>query len=146
MSISLHNLKKSKGLHKSAKRVGRGWSSTSGKTSGRGQKGQKARSGTGGFKRLGLKRMLLATPKLRGFKSMHVKPAVVNLKTINEKFGKNELINPKILKQKGLIASSAKKVKILADGEINHAVIISGCSVSKTAAEKITAAGGTIKA
>lgn len=145
MSINLNNLKPFAGSKKAKKRVGRGLGST-GTTAGRGQKGQKARSGTGGFKKMGMRKLILSTPKLRGFKSIQKNAQVVNLSEINDKFKKGDIVSPDSLKQKKLIAKSNQKVKILADGEISVAVSFVGCAVSKAAAEKILAAGGEIKA
>jgi len=146
MSISLHNLKKSKGLKKSAKRLGRGYGSTTGTTAGRGQKGQKARSGTSGFKRMALKRTLLATLKLRGFKSLNPEIETVNIKDLALVFGKDEVVTPKSLKKKELISNPLNGAKILGQGDIDHAIVVQGCTASKSAIEKITKAGGSFKA
>ena len=145
MAITLHNLQPSKGSKKSRKRVGRGLGSK-GRTAGRGQKGQKSRSGVGGLKRLGMKKLILSMPKLRGFKSHKPKASVVNLEDIAKKFGTDEIVNPKSLVKKGLIPSNHSRVKILGDGEIETALTIKGCAVSKSAAEKIIAAKGKIDA
>ncbi|MBT4857002.1 50S ribosomal protein L15 [Candidatus Uhrbacteria bacterium] len=145
MSISLDNLTPSKGRAKGKKRLGRGLASR-GTTSGRGQKGQKSRSGSSGFKRRGLRRLILSTPKLRGFKSPHVEAETVNVGVIAENYIKDEVVSPRTLKQKGLIPTILKGAKILGEGEISITVSVKGCSVSKSAAEKITAAGGTIEA
>ena len=87
MSIGLHNLSPKAGSKKSKKRVGRGLASK-GTTAGRGQKGQKARSGTGGFKRLGMRKLLLSTPKLRGFGSMQAKKEISSIDELAKHFGK----------------------------------------------------------
>ena len=144
MPIGLHNLEKSRGVSKSKRRVGRGLGSGSGAKSGRGQKGQKSRSGASGFQRLGMRKLMLATPKLRGFKSGRAKKAVVSLESLEQAFAKNEMVTPKVLVKKGLIDSTSNGVKILGDGEITSALKIQGCAVSKSAAEKILAAGGEI--
>ena len=128
MSISLHNLKKSKGLKKSAKRLGRGYGSTTGTTAGRGQKGQKARSGTSGFKSL--------NPEIE----------TVNIKDLALVFGKDEVVTPKSLKKKELISNPLNGAKILGQGDIDHAIVVQGCTASKSAIEKITKAGGSFKA
>ena len=145
MAISLHSLTRSKGRTRSGKRLGRGLGSAKGKTGGRGQKGQKSRSGASGFQRRAMKRMLLSTPKLRGFKSQHPAVAIVNIGRLNEDFEKDALVNIATLKKCRLIASTATAVKVLGQGEINHAIVIQGCTVSQTAVEKITKAGGSIK-
>lgn len=145
MGISLDNLVPSKGRAKNKKRVGRGLASK-GTTAGRGQKGQKARSGSGGHKRRGLRRLIFSTPKLRGFKSPHDDAQAVNVAAIAQHYIKDEVVTPKTLKQKGLINDITTYVKILGDGDISVAVAVKGCSVSKSAAEKITNVGGTIEA
>ncbi|MDP2631919.1 MAG: 50S ribosomal protein L15 [Candidatus Uhrbacteria bacterium] len=144
MPLTLNNLKPSEGSKKSKKRLGRGF--TGGKTSGRGHKGQKSRSGVGGLKRLGLRSLMLATPKVRGFQSQAGKPAVVNLGGIDSAFKKDDVVSPQTLLDKKLIASKKDGVKILGDGEIRIAVKVKGCKVSKSAVEKITAAGGNVSA
>ncbi|MCH8049108.1 50S ribosomal protein L15 [Patescibacteria group bacterium] len=143
--MALHNLKSSK-PKKSKKRLGRGFGSTRGRTSGRGQKGQKARSGVGGLKRLGLRKLMFATPKLRGFKSQQPKMEIVNLRDLSEVFQKGEVVTPKALVKKKLISTARYGVKILGTGEIEGQFQIQGCAVSKSAAEKIIKAGGNIMA
>jgi len=86
MPLTLHTIKPFSGSKKKVKRVGRGLGST-GTYSGRGQKGQRARSGgRGGLKLLGMKRIILATPKLRGFKSPYPKMVAVNIGDLEKKF------------------------------------------------------------
>ncbi len=144
MAIDYHNLK---GAKKSRKqRVGRGLGSGRGTTANRGQKGQKARSGAGGHARIGMRKLILATPKLRGFKAITAKPAVVNLADLSAQFAKGGEVTPETLVEKGLIRTAKNGAKILGTGEITVAVAVSGCSVSKTASEAILKAGGTIKA
>jgi len=118
MSLALHTIKPAKGAIKKRKRVGRGNSSGRGTYSGRGLKGQKSRSGVSGLKRLGMKQMLLQTPKKRGFKSDKPKNQVVNLDLINKHFKDGERVNPKSLLRKGLIAKIKLPVKILGKGEL----------------------------
>ncbi|MFH1632317.1 MAG: 50S ribosomal protein L15 [bacterium] len=144
MPITLHNLTPAKGSRKSKKRIGRGF--TNGKTSGRGHKGQKSRSGVGGLKRLGMRKLTLSTPKVRGFKSQRPKLEVVNLKSISNFFAKDDIISPETLLKKKLISTKSDGVKILGTGEIEIAVKVKGCTVSKAAAEKILAAGGSVTA
>ncbi|MEK7105697.1 MAG: uL15 family ribosomal protein, partial [Patescibacteria group bacterium] len=87
----MHNVKSAKGSRSERKRVGRGLGST-GTYSGRGGKGQTARSGVSGLRRLGLKRTILAQPKMRGFTSLERKPEVVNLAALAAHFdGKTEV-------------------------------------------------------
>lgn len=145
MTITLHNLQPKKGSKKLKKRVGRGLGST-GTTAGRGQKGQKSRSGVGGLKRLGMKKTVLSTPKLRGFKSPHAKKGVINLSAIEKSFKAGDVLTPKKIEKSGLVREAKDGVKILGNGEITIAVKVQGCLVSKSAAEKILKAGGEIVA
>ena len=118
MSLSLHTIKPVKGSVKKRKRVGRGNASGHGTYSGRGLKGQKSRSGVSGLKRLGMKQVLLRTPKKKGFKSLKPKDQVVNLSLINKYFKDKDQINPKILLNKKLIGTIKVGVKILGKGEL----------------------------
>ncbi len=142
MVLALHNLHPKKGSKKTKKRIGRGLASKGAK-SGRGQKGQKSRSGVSGLKKLGLRREMLAAPKLRGFTSPNKKKEVVNVSDLSQFDGE---ITPAVLKEKGLVKTVRYGVKVLGNGNVDKAVTVKGCDVSKTAAEKITAAGGTILA
>jgi large subunit ribosomal protein L15 len=118
MTLSLHTIKPRKGAIKKRKRVGRGNASGHGTYSGRGQKGQKSRSGVSNLKRLGMKQVLLRTPKKRGFKSLRPKDQVVNLILINKFFKDKDKINPKSLFAKGLIDNLKTGVKILGKGRL----------------------------
>ncbi len=111
--LSLNTIKKTKGSSKKIKRVGRGNASGHGTYSTRGLKGQKSRSGVSGLKRLGMKKQLLAIPKVRGFKSLRPKNQVVSVKAINKNFKDNEIVNPTTLFEKKLINSAELPVKIL---------------------------------
>jgi len=118
MSLSLHTIKPAKEAIKKRKRVGRGNSSGHGTYSCRGLKGQKARSGVSGLKRLGMKQMLLQTPKKRGFKSAKPKYQVINFDLINKYFKNNSLVDPKALLRAGLINTIKLPVKILGRGDL----------------------------
>lgn len=128
---------------KKARRVGRG--GKRGVYSGRGIKGQRARTN----KRLKLKRigsgLSRHLPKIGGFKSKYPKAAAVNLSALEKRFGAGEIINPKILKSKGIIKDADMPVKILGEGKITKKLIIEGCLASKAAKEAIEKAGGVIK-
>ncbi len=135
--------------NKKSKLVGRG--GTRGKTSGRGTKGQKARAGH--RIRPAIRDMIKKYPKLRGRgknsnKSIAVRPAVVNLGDIATVFTKDASITPSALLAKKLIRRTAgvlPKVKILAGGELTHAVMVYDCEVTPAAKAKIEAAGGSVK-
>ena len=111
--LSLNTLKKAKGSAKKIKRVGRGNASGHGTYSTRGLKGQKARSGVSNLKRLGMRKQLLAIPKARGFKSLKPKNQIVSVKTINNNFQDNDVVNPANLLAKKLISSASLPVKVL---------------------------------
>lgn len=111
--LSLNTLKKAKGSAKKIKRVGRGNASGHGTYSTRGLKGQKARSGVSNLKRLGMRKQLLAIPKVRGFKSLKPKNQVVSIKSINGNFQDNEIVSPATLFAKKLISSASLPVKVL---------------------------------
>ncbi len=132
------------GSTKRSKRVGRGLSK-GGTYSGRGVKGQRARSGgRAGLQLKGIRTLMLKLPKRRGFNSLMPKPAVVNLRTISKVFGDGAMITPHSLAKKGLIADAHEGVKILAEGELTHKVTFKHCTVSAPAKEKIEKAGGTV--
>lgn len=143
MAISLNNLRPAYGAKKSKTRVGRGLGSR-GTTAGRGQKGQSSRSGVGNLKRLGMRSLMLATPKLRGFRSLADGAQVVNVGDIGKMYIAGETVTPTTLAKKGLVRDGKGKVKILAQGDISVAVTIKKCSVSGAASEKISKAGGKI--
>ncbi len=146
MAISLHTLQPKEGAQKTKRRNGRGLG-RKGTTGGRGQKGQTSRSGVGGLQRLGMRKLILATPKLRGFRSMHAdkQAAVVNIRDLGRAYISGEKVSPVTLLNKGLITSKKYGAKILGAGELTIAVTVKGCEVSKSAAEKITAAGGKVE-
>lgn len=139
----LHDLKPSPGSHRDRKRVGRGPGSGTGKTSGRGHKGQKARSGASipaGFEggQMPLQRRI---PK-RGFTSMNrVEYQVVNVRTLDEVQG--DEITVQVLLEQGFIGSAKKPVKILGDGELTRSVTVRAHAFSGSARSKIEGAGGT---
>ena len=143
--MELHELRP-KYKRKKRKRVGRG--GKRGTYAGRGIKGQKARAG----RRLKpvIQELIKRYPKLRGykFKKVELKPAIVNIETLEKKFKTGEIVNPKTLLEKKIIRrikGRIPKVKILAKGKLTKALTIEGCLVSKSAEEIIKKAGGTIK-
>lgn len=141
--MRIENLSPSSGSNKKVKRVGRGIGSGHGKTSCKGHKGQKARSGGGkgaGFEggQMPLQRRL---PK-RGFKNCFAKEyATVNLKDIMRIEGA-DVITPDVLLENGIIKNPLDGVKILGGGEITRPITIKASGFSSAASSKIAAAGG----
>ncbi|MCF7820738.1 MAG: 50S ribosomal protein L15 [Candidatus Pacebacteria bacterium] len=119
MALELNNLKKPKRVKKSRKRIGRGNASGSGTYSGRGQKGQGARSGVSNLKRLGMKARLLQIPKSRGFKSLQPKNQVVSVAEINANYKEGEVVNPETLTAKDLVKRVDLPIKILGKESLN---------------------------
>ena len=142
----LSRLKPPKGAHKTRKRVGRGPGSGVGKTSGRGQKGQKARAAAKtmpGFEggQMPLQRRL---PK-RGFTSRNRQQyALVNLSKLNQ-FDEGTAVTPELLAANGLIRKKTDLVKILANGDLTVKLSIRAHKFSAKAAEKVAALGGSIE-
>jgi len=141
--MRVHELKSPKGARAAKKRVGRGIGSGLGKTSGVGHKGQKARSGGGvrpGFEG-GQMPLQRALPK-RGFTSIFKKDYnELNVFQLNV-FADGTEVTPALLKQKGLIKSNKDGVRILGNGQLERNLIVKVQGFTKTAAEKIQAAGG----
>ena len=144
-AFGLHDLRPSDGSKKRAFRVGRGQGSGNGKTAGRGHKGAQSRSGFK-FKRGfegGQMPLHRRVPK-RGFTNIfRIEFAVVNVDRIAEVFDAGTVVTPELLRQNGLVARGAEKVKVLASGDIAKALTIKAHKFSGKAAEKIAAAGGT---
>jgi large subunit ribosomal protein L15 len=138
--MKLHELSPAKGSKHSKKRVGRGPGSGLGKTAGRGEKGQKSRtgySGRPGFEG-GQMPLVRRVPK-RGFTNIwRSEYAVVNLSQLADLEGD---VTPETLREAGLVRSG-RKVKVLGDGEIDKPLHVVADKFSKSAREKIEAAGG----
>lgn len=144
--MNLSDLKPPKGAKHAKKRVGRGYGSGHGVTSGRGDKGQKSRSGyhrKRGFEggQMPLHRRL---PKRGFFNPFRVEYAVVNLDTLNERFAAGTEVTPELLRTTGVVRSN-KLIKILGRGDIETALTVSAHKFSGVAGEKIVAAGGRIE-
>jgi large subunit ribosomal protein L15 len=141
--MKIEEIKPAEGSRKKSKRVGRGVGSGHGKTSCKGHKGQKARSGGTvglGFEggQMPLQRRL---PK-RGFKNRFgVEFAIVNLDRINSLTGM-DVITPELLRDKKIIRDLKDGLKVLGDGKIERPVTVRAAAFSASAAEKIAAAGG----
>ena len=145
--MKLHELEKNIGATHSKKRVGRGSGSGLGKTSGKGQKGQKARSGgsinpvfEGG--QLPLYRRI---PK-RGFSNAPFKTeyAVINLSDLN-KFEDNTVITPELLKEMALVKNQIDGIKVLGEGKLEKKLTVQANKFSKSAIEKINESGSKIE-
>ena len=146
MAISLNTLKPAKGSTHKKKRVGRGPGSGLGKTAGRGEKGQKSRSGYSakiGFEggQMPLHRRL---PK-RGFTNIFKKRWVeISLASLEQHFEADAEINPEVLHDRGLIKKAKYDVVVLGNGEISKPLRISAHRFTKSAREKIEKAGGAV--
>ncbi len=145
--MQLHELRP---IHKkkSSKRVGRG--GKRGTYSGRGMKGQKARSGR--LLKPAIRELIKKYPKLRGYKfgrqAKNRGLAVLNLDILEKNFKEGEVVNPKTLSEKRLIRRTKGRipqVKILGDGKIIKALTVEDCLISKQAKEKIEKANGLVK-
>jgi large subunit ribosomal protein L15 len=144
MAISLNSLRPAKGSTHKKKRVGRGPGSGLGKTAGRGEKGQKSRSGYSrkiGFEggQMPLHRRL---PK-RGFTNIFKKKWVeISLASLESHFAADDEITPEVLHTRGLIKKAKHDVVVLGNGELSKPLRISAHRFTKSAKEKIEKAGG----
>jgi len=141
--LKLHHLRPAPGSKKDRTRVGRGEGSK-GKTSGRGTKGTKARYQVRpGFEGGGV-RLVMRTPKLRGFKNpFRVEYQVVNLETLVELYPQGGEVTVASLVAKGAVRKN-EKVKVLGQGELSLKLDVKVDKVSESAKAKIVAAGGTV--
>lgn len=143
--MRLSDLKPAEGATRKRKRVGRGIGSGHGRTAGKGTKGQKARNKV----RLGfeggqtpLHRRL---PQLRGFKNKFKKEyAIVNLTQL-ARFEAGTVVTPELLQDQKVVKKLGDGLKILGEGEIDRALTVRAHKFSKTAEEKIRAAGGAVE-
>ncbi len=146
--IGLHNLAPARGSHRERKRLGRGPGSGTGKTSGKGHKGSKARTGHGGpgggkpgFEG-GQMPLTRRIPK-RGFtNAFRVEPQVVRLGDLEQINGE---VTPETLVEAGLAKANKGPVKVLANGRVTKPVMVRGIKLSAGAREKIVAAGGRVE-
>jgi len=145
MALSLNNLHPAEGSTHKKKRLGRGPGSGLGKTSGKGHKGQKSRSGYSrkiGFEggQMPLQRRL---PK-RGFTNIFKKQWIeISLGKIEENFNAGDVVTPEILHERGLIKKAKHDLVILGTGEVSKSLTISAHRFTKTAKDKVEKAGGT---
>lgn len=141
--MKLENLSPAEGSTREVKRIGRGHGSGNGKTAGKGHKGQKARAGHGqrpGFEggQMPLQRRI---PK-RGFNNIfRVEYATVNVSQLNV-FENGAVVDAQALVDAGLVKKTLGGIKILGGGELKRKLTVSAAAFSKSAEEKINAAGG----
>jgi len=144
--MKIHELRPAKGATKNRKRVGRGSGSGHGKTSCRGSKGANARAGGGlppGFEggQMPLARRL---PK-RGFTNIFKRHyAVVNVRDL-ERFARDSVVDVKALRDSGLVKQLQEGIKLLGEGSIQHPLTVKVHACSRSAQQKIEAAGGKVE-
>ena len=141
--MKLHELQAPKGATKAPKRKGRGTATGQGKTAGRGMNGQNSRSGGGvrlGFEggQMPLYRRL---PK-RGFTNIWgTEYAIINVDDLN-RFEAGTVVTPELLKETGVVKQAKDGIKVLGNGKLEKSIEVKAQKFSKTAIEKIEAAGG----
>jgi large subunit ribosomal protein L15 len=146
--VKLHDLQPPSGAHRPARRVGRGHGSGRGKTAGRGTKGQKSRAGSSipAWFEGGQTPLHVRTPKLHGFKNrFRVEYAALNLGKLSE-VAAGTLVTPDVLRHDGLLRRSKTRVlpvKILGGGDAPKGVTIHAHAFTRSALEKLQAAGST---
>ncbi len=145
--MKLHELRPAPGARREAKRLGRGTGSGWGKTSGRGTKGQKSRSG--GVKGPGFEGgqtpLARRLPK-RGFTNAPFKqaPATINVDALN-RFEPGTVVTPELLVESRVVRNANNGIKVLGEGELTRPLTVRAHAFSKAAAAKIQAAGGTVE-
>ena len=143
--MRLNEITMPRGARRKIKRVGRGSGSGHGKTSCKGHKGLKARSGAGGKLGPGFEGgqmpLIRRVPKYGFRSSSTIKPQIINIKDLN-RFTKDSVIDIKKLKEAGIVKSGRKSVKVLGSGEIKKPLTIRADFFSKSALDKIKNAGG----
>ena len=146
--MQLNDLRPSEGSTKNRKRLGRGNSSGTGTTAGRGYKGQLSRSGGGkgkGFEG-GQQPLAMRLPKLPGFTNhSRVEYAPVNVSRLDAVFADGDVVDGASLVEKGIIKSDFIPVKVLGDGELTKQLTVVVDKVSASAKAKIEAAGGKVE-
>jgi large subunit ribosomal protein L15 len=146
MALSLNNLHPAKGSTHRKKRLGRGPGTGLGKTSGRGEKGQKSRSGYSmkiGFEggQMPLHRRL---PK-RGFTNIFKKKWIeVSLAALEKAFADNDEVTPELMHHRGIIKKAKHDIVVLGNGEVSKSLKVSAHRFTKSAREKIEKAGGAV--
>jgi large subunit ribosomal protein L15 len=145
--LKLSDLKPAKGSKKNRKRVGRGESSGTGGTAGRGHKGQNSRAGGGvrtGFEG-GQTPIYRRSPKNRGFNNIFKKEfAIINLEDLNV-FADGTEVTLQLLKEKGMISNRLNYLKILGKGDLSKKLSIKADKISKSAEGKLQKAGAKVE-
>ena len=142
--IKLHDLRPTKGANKPKHRVGRGEAGKGGKTAGRGTKGTKARNKVPAYFEGGQMPLQMRLPKLKGFKNNNkVVFQVVNVEDLQEFFPNGGDVTIADLVDKGLVRAK-EPVKVLGNGDLDVKVNVTATKFSKSAVEKIEAAGGSV--
>ena len=146
--MQLHDLAPAPGSTKNRKRVGRGHGSGHGKTSGRGQDGQKSRAG--GAKGAGFEGgqtpLARRLPKLPGFRNINrVEYAPVNVDRLEANFENGDVVDSDALVAKGIIKKHTILVKVLGNGNLTKSLTVRVDKVSASASDKIIAAGGKVE-
>ena len=151
--VGLHSLKPAKGSRKQRKRIGRGEGSGTGKTAGRGHKGSGARSGNkrrvrfeGGQNPIHMRMRKLRGPTMKKsmpFEKFRTRTQPVNLRDLEQRFDDGAEVTPDSLREAGLATRRDVPVKVLGQGDLSKAFTVHAHGFSKSAREKIEAAGGT---
>jgi large subunit ribosomal protein L15 len=151
--VGLHSLKPAKGARKQRKRIGRGEGSGTGKTAGRGHKGAGARSGSkrrvrfeGGQNPIHMRMRKLRGPTMKKsmpFEKFRTRTQPVNLRDLEARFDAGAEVTPDSLREAGLATRRDVPVKVLGQGDLGKALTVHAHGFSKSAREKIEAAGGT---
>ena len=146
MGTTLHTLAPNPGANRKKKRLGRGRGSGTGKTSGKGVKGQKARSDHHGARwgfEGGQMPLVRRLPK-RGFTNpFRTEAFAINVATLEKHFESGAVIDVDVLREQGLVPKNAELVKILGEGALTKKLSVHAHRFSKTALEKLAAVGGT---
>ena len=144
--MNLHEMKYNEGARHTTKRLGRGQGSGQGKTSGKGHKGQNARSGGGvaiGFEG-GQTPFFKSMPK-RGFTNFtRIEYAIVNLSDLN-RFEEGTTVNAELLKQAGIVKKHLDGLKVLGNGKLEKKINVTCNRISKSAQAAIEKAGGKVE-
>ena len=145
--MMIHEITQQVGKHKARRRVGRGRGSGLGKTSGRGHKGQRSRSGFGlPITAEGGQMPLFRRLPKRGFNNENfaTRYLIVNVSQL-ESFDEGSRVDPAALHKAGVIRSSNVRLKVLGNGESNRSLTVAAHKFSASARQKITSAGGSVE-